>query len=179
MAKAVLDFFVKGVLVGVDIIKKMTGNSEVPEDARVEEEIGIEQSSGGSALYSTERIPIQNDGGGANQHYVRSLLGNELAARMKTSIKDAGLIESCYFVPETANGWAVLREMRRRRVHMAIVVDKFGGTEGLVSLEEIVQEVVGEIYDEDDASMCESFVLVVRYCTRISLYLTLLTVGRS
>jgi Mg2+/Co2+ transporter CorC len=69
---------------------------------------------------------------------------------MEKSISEADLIESCYFVPETANGWAVLQEMRRRRVHMAIVVDEYGGTEGLVSLEDIVEEVVGEIYDEDD-----------------------------
>ena len=71
---------------------------------------------------------------------------------MSKSISDAGLIESCYFVPETANGWSVLQEMRKRRVHMAVVVDEFGGTEGLVSLEDIVEEVVGEIYDEDDVS---------------------------
>ena len=71
---------------------------------------------------------------------------------MERSISDAGLIESCYFVPETANGWSVLQEMRKRRVHMAVVVDEYGGTEGLVSLEDIVEEVVGEIYDEDDVS---------------------------
>jgi Mg2+/Co2+ transporter CorB len=73
-----------------------------------------------------------------------------LAKRMEKSISEAGLIESCYFIPETTNGWAVLQEMRRR-VHMAaIVVDEYGSTEGLVSLEDIVEEVVGEIYDEDD-----------------------------
>jgi putative hemolysin len=73
-----------------------------------------------------------------------------LASRMETSIDNAGLIEETYFVPDTANGWSVLQEMRKRRIHMAIVVDEYGGTEGLVSLEDIVEEVVGEIYDEDD-----------------------------
>jgi CBS domain containing-hemolysin-like protein len=60
---------------------------------------------------------------------------------METPIDDAGLIESCYFVPDAANGWDVLQEMRKRRVHMAVVVDEYGGTEGLVSLEDIVEEV--------------------------------------
>lgn len=125
LAKSVLDFFVKGVLVDDDVIRKIrdtSGTSNEEED--VEEE----------------------------QPYVKSLTGKELASRMQTSISDAGLIESSYFVPETANGWSVLQEMRKRRVHMAVVVDEFGGTEGVVSLEDIVEEVVGEIYDEDDVS---------------------------
>jgi len=88
--------------------------------------------------------------GKGTENYVKPLTGFELARRMEKSISEAELIENCYFVPETANGWSVLQEMRRRRVHMAIVVDEYGGTEGLVSLEDIVEEVVGEIYDEDD-----------------------------
>lgn len=130
LAKSVLDFFVKGVLVEEDVIKKIreTGGSTATEEP--EERL---QPTDISTLYSTENIPIRNDNKASKintKKYVRSLTGFELASRMQTSIEDAGLIESCYFVPETANGWSVLQEMRRRRVHMAIVVDEFGGTEG-------------------------------------------------
>ena len=137
LAKSVLDFFVKGVLVDDDVIRKIrdSGGSSSDED-------------GAAAALEAEVSKIQS-----SDPVVKSLTGKELAARMETSISEAGLIESCYFVPETANGWSVLQEMRRRRVHMAIVVDEFGGTEGLVSLEDIVEEVVGEIYDEDDVSL--------------------------
>ena len=55
-----------------------------------------------------------------------------------------------YFIPETMTTWDALQEMRKRRLHMAVVVDEYGGTAGLVTLEDILEEVVGEIYDEDD-----------------------------
>lgn len=60
------------------------------------------------------------------------------------------LMEPAYFVPETMSCWDALQEMKRRRTHMAIVVDEYGGTSGLVTFEDILEEVVGEIYDEDD-----------------------------
>lgn len=48
------------------------------------------------------------------------------------------------------DAWSLLKELRRRKVHMAIVVDEFGGTAGLVTLEDVIEEIVGEIYDEND-----------------------------
>jgi putative hemolysin len=76
---------------------------------------------------------LQNDAGGA------------LA---ETTV--AEIMDPPFFVPESMSVWTVLEEMRKRRLHMAIVVDEYGGTAGLVSLEDIIEEVVGEIYDEDD-----------------------------
>jgi magnesium and cobalt exporter, CNNM family len=55
-----------------------------------------------------------------------------------------------YFVPETKRADALLQEFLAKRLHMAIVVDEFGGTAGLVSLEDLIEEVVGEIADEHD-----------------------------
>ncbi len=61
------------------------------------------------------------------------------------------LMKPAYFIPETMSCWDALQEMKKRSVHMAIVVDEYGGTAGLVTLEDILEEVVGEIYDEEDA----------------------------
>jgi putative hemolysin len=58
------------------------------------------------------------------------------------------LVRPAYFTPETARAVAVLREMQRRRVHLAIVVDEHGGVSGLVTLEDLVEELVGEIVGE-------------------------------
>jgi gliding motility-associated protein GldE len=60
------------------------------------------------------------------------------------------LIRPAYFVPETKKIDALLEEFRSRRIHIAIVVDEFGCTSGLVTLEDIIEEIVGEIADEYD-----------------------------
>jgi CBS domain containing-hemolysin-like protein len=54
------------------------------------------------------------------------------------------------FVPEVQNGVDVLREMQRKQVPMAVVVDEYGGTSGLVTMEDLLEEIVGEIRDEFD-----------------------------
>jgi CBS domain containing-hemolysin-like protein len=55
------------------------------------------------------------------------------------------------FVPETRSLDLLQRDFQQRRVHMAVVVDEYGGTSGLVTLEDILEEIVGEIQDEFDA----------------------------
>ncbi len=60
------------------------------------------------------------------------------------------LLRPAYFIPEAIKLDDLLHEMQRKRIHMAIVVDEYGGISGLVTLEDIVEEVVGEIRDEFD-----------------------------
>lgn len=60
------------------------------------------------------------------------------------------LIREVYFVPETKMINELLREFQSKRMHMAIVVDEYGGTSGLVTLEDLLEEIVGEIQDEYD-----------------------------
>eukprot|EP00325_Prymnesiales_sp_UTEX-LB-985_P026153 CAMPEP_0174732066 /NCGR_PEP_ID=MMETSP1094-20130205/58719_1 /TAXON_ID=156173 /ORGANISM="Chrysochromulina brevifilum, Strain UTEX LB 985" /LENGTH=209 /DNA_ID=CAMNT_0015934529 /DNA_START=47 /DNA_END=678 /DNA_ORIENTATION=+ len=59
-------------------------------------------------------------------------------------------MESVSFIPESMSVMNALKEMRRQRAHMMVVVDEFGGTSGIVTLEDILETLVGEIYDEDD-----------------------------
>jgi gliding motility-associated protein GldE len=66
------------------------------------------------------------------------------------SFKWQALLRPPYFVPETKKINDLLKEFQTRKIHMAIVIDEYGGTSGLVSLEDILEEIVGEITDEND-----------------------------
>ncbi|HEX2724331.1 MAG TPA: transporter associated domain-containing protein, partial [Beijerinckiaceae bacterium] len=60
------------------------------------------------------------------------------------------IIRTPLFVPESMGVLDLLARMRAERVHLAIVIDEFGGTEGLVTIEDVVEEIVGDIADEHD-----------------------------
>jgi CBS domain containing-hemolysin-like protein len=83
-------------------------------------------------LYAKDLLPVLRDG------------------RMDQPL--TGLLRPAHFVPESKPVDALLSDLQHRRVHMAIVVDEFGGTAGLVTIEDLIEEIVGEIEDEYDVA---------------------------
>jgi CBS domain containing-hemolysin-like protein len=80
--------------------------------------------------------------------YAKDLLPYLRDGRIDVPLK--GLLREAYFVPETKRASELLPDLQQRRVHMAIVVDEYGGVAGLVTIEDLLEEIVGEIQDEYD-----------------------------
>ena len=95
------------------------------------------------------RIPVYQD----NEDNIRGVLYiKDLLPHLSkpATFRWQSLIRPGYFVPETKKIDDLLREFQENKVHIAIVVDEFGGTSGLVTMEDILEEIVGEINDEYD-----------------------------
>ena len=95
------------------------------------------------------RIPVYEE---TSDHlrgilYVKDLLPH---INEKNGFEWQKLIRDPFFVPETKKINDLLKEFQKKKIHLAIVVDEYGGTEGIVTLEDILEEVVGEITDESD-----------------------------
>ena len=95
------------------------------------------------------RIPVYEE---TSDHlkgilYVKDLLPH---LNNKDEFKWQELIREPFFVPETKKINDLLKEFQDKKIHLAIVVDEYGGTEGIVTMEDIMEEVVGEITDESD-----------------------------
>ena len=96
------------------------------------------------------RVPVAGDGA---DDIVGVVYAKDLLPRLKTPSAAAPVTEiarPAHFVPETKPVRELLREMQSSKVHMAVVVDEFGGTAGLVTIEDLLEELVGEIVDEYD-----------------------------
>ena len=83
--------------------------------------------------------------------YVRDLLCS-LRGKGGEDVRLKEIVRKPFHVPDNKNISELMRELQTNRIHMAIVVDEFGGTAGLITVEDIVEEVFGEIYDEYDDS---------------------------
>lgn len=81
--------------------------------------------------------------------YAKDILPRLKAGADTTAI--GGMVREPYFVPDSMKVDALLRELQSRKVHLAIVVDEYGGTAGLATIEDLLEEIVGEIQDEYDA----------------------------
>jgi CBS domain containing-hemolysin-like protein len=98
------------------------------------------------------RIPVYQDN-------IDNLLGLLYAKDLLRVWKEGGpmeglrgLLRPAFFVPETKKVDELLAELQQKRIHLAVVVDEYGGTAGIVTMEDIVEEIVGEIRDEYDVN---------------------------
>lgn len=82
--------------------------------------------------------------------FVKNLLEYKNNSNNKKFDNLTDLVKKPYYVPETKKIDELLREFQQERIHLAIVVDEYGGTAGLVTLEDVIEEIVGEIQDEYD-----------------------------
>jgi len=116
----------------------------VPRQATVRDAVDVALEAGHSRLPvfdgSLDRI--------VGVVYAKDLL--RFVGRMNATASIVAVMRPPLFVPEGKGVPELLRELQARRIHMAIVIDEYGGTAGLVTIEDILEEIVGEIQDEYD-----------------------------
>lgn len=98
------------------------------------------------------RAPVYR---GTVDNIIGLLYGKDLLSAWRAGRQDQGvgqILREAYFVPEAVRVRDLLTDMQAKRVPLAIVVDEYGGTAGMVSIEDIVEEIVGEIRDEYDTA---------------------------
>ena len=96
------------------------------------------------------RIPVYED---SIDNIIGLLYAKDLLKQWGTDVNHLSVREIMrppYFIPESKNLEQLLQEFKRKRVHLAIVIDEYGGTSGLITIEDLLEEIVGDIQDEHD-----------------------------
>lgn len=94
------------------------------------------------------RIPIYQDN---IDNIVGTLHAKDLLSYWgREDLEIRSLVRSPYFIPETKKISEVLKDLRDNKSHMAVVIDEYGGTAGILTLEDIIEEIIGEVMDEHD-----------------------------
>ena len=141
LIESIIDF---GDTVVREIMVPRTDMITAGADATIAECIDLAISKGLS------RIPVYGENADdiAGIVYIKDLVRAEREGNLKLPVSE--LARPAMFVPETKRVAELLAEMQSRRTHMAIVVDEYGGTAGVATLEDLLEELVGEIADEFD-----------------------------
>ncbi|MDO9509431.1 MAG: hemolysin family protein [Thermovirgaceae bacterium] len=127
-----------------EIMIPRTDMVTVSGDISIEESIPVFRECGHSRVPVYQKSPDHILG----ILYVKDLIGAFISGKTATTV--ASLVREALFIPETMRIADLFDVMRGKRVHIAIVVDEYGGTAGLVTLEDLIEEIVGEIQDEYD-----------------------------
>ena len=126
-----------------------------PEVFAVPETMTLEQFLELLKEHNFSRVPVyagtlDNVTGIAFAHDLLQITDEEARTRTVASIEHPAV-----FVPETKRGYELLREMQREKQHMRIVIDEYGGVAGLVTIEDLLEEIVGNIQDEHEAEIAD------------------------
>jgi putative hemolysin len=113
---------------------------------------GIERILKEVLPHKHSRIPVYEEN---IDHVVGILHVKELLRYRKKEVCAEDLMEAPYFVPPSKTVGQLLQEFRKKKIHIAVVVDEYGGVSGIVTMEDLLEEIVGEMFDEYDRD--ESF----------------------
>jgi putative hemolysin len=121
-----------------------------PDMVTAEAEATVRDALEASLAAGYSRIPVEDDGIDdiVGIAYIKDLVRDERAGRADRPVRES--IRPAKFIPESKDVSELLREMQEEKFHMAVVVDEYGGTAGLVTLEDLLEELVGDIVDEFD-----------------------------
>lgn len=143
-SEMIRSIFSLGSTVVREVMVPRTDMACVPVDAPIREVLDTIIACGHS------RIPVF-------EHTIDNIIGLIYAkdllrfrAQGENDVRVRDIMRPPFFIPETKNLEQLLQEFKRKRIHLAIVIDEYGGTSGLITIEDLLEQIVGDIQDEYD-----------------------------